>query len=235
MFKKISNNLILFGIVAMSFVLTNNAFAASDVNYAFSGKSTGGVFGSREDNYDYINNNPYLYNIGNTNYAAPKLNEATGSNNKTNTNTTSQTPTVINNYYYNTPANTASATSSTNTATKSTVTSTSNKSATTSTNNQVASFVNGARVASASTTGYSRYDSVPLAREVVSGGYNNGGYYGNNLGASAYGSTGYSAVNFLPNTFLGWLLLAILVSGIIVVYRLIVRRNRAAAVVTVKA
>ena len=228
MFKKISNNLIFFGIVAISFVITNNALAASDVNYAFSGEPTGSVFGSRGYNDSYINNNPYLYNIGNTNYAASKLNEATGSNNKTNTNTASQTPTVVNNYYYNTPASTTS------TATKSTTTSTSNKSATTSTNNQVASSANGVKEASASTSGYSRYDSVPLAREAVSGGYNNG-FYGNNLGASAYGSTGYGAVSFLPNTFLGWFLLAILVAAIIVVYRLIVRRNRAAAVVTVKA
>jgi hypothetical protein len=229
MFKKISNNLILFGIVAISFVLTNNAFAASDVNYAFSGQSTGGVLGGRNYNDDYFNNNPYLYNIGNTNYAAPKLNEVALLTNKNNTNTANQTPTVINNYYYNTSAPTTGSTAKT-------TTSSTTKTVATSASNQAVAPASGTRVASASTSGYGRYDSVPLAKEVGTGRSVVNSPYSNNLGASAYGATGYSTSSFLPTTFLGWFLLALLVAGIVVVYRLIVRRKRAAAaVVTVKA
>ncbi len=218
MFKKMSNNLIFFGIVAMSFVLTNSALASSDVTYAFTGDRTGNVFESAGYNNSYINNNPYLYNIGNTNYAASRLNDTTGINTKTSTNTSTQNPTVVNNYYYNTPAPTTSSST-----VKSTNSSTNN---TTSTTSQKSTTVTGAKVASATNTGYGTYSTVPLAKEVGVDRNTSSSLYGNSLGASAYGATSYRAVSFLPNTFFGWLALVLLIMAIVVVYRLIVRKNR---------
>lgn len=221
MFKKISNNLIFFGIVAMSFVLANNASAASGVTYAFSGESTGGYFSDEYSSYSGYNN-PYLFSPGYGNYNNYGYNNAntTPKTNPATTTTTSNTnPTVVNNYYYNTSS------PATSTATKTTET-TSSKTAT-STNT-----VSSAKVASASTTGVGYYNDVPLAREANNGRAYSATSYVNNLGASAYGSGNYGiSSSFMPNTFFGWVLTILLVMAIIVVYRMILRKHREAKVV----
>ena len=221
MFKKISNNLILFGIVAMSFVLVNNASAASDVTYAFSGGSTGGYFNDEYSSYSGYDN-PYLFSPGYGNYNNYGYNN-TNTGSKTNptasTSTSNTNPTVVNNYYYNTSAPSASA--STKTAET-----TSSKTAT-STNT-----VSSVKVASASTTGVGYYNDVPLAKEANNGRTYSATSYVNNLGASAYGANNYGiSSSFMPNTFFGWVLTILLVMAIIVVYRMILRKHRETKVV----
>lgn len=221
MFKKISNNLIFFGIVAMSLVLANNASAASDVTYAFSGEPTRGAFGGSYNTYSGYDN-PYLFNSNYGSYNPGNSNANTGT--KTNTATTSTptsstNPTIVNNYYYNTSA------PSTSTSTKTAETSSSKTATSTNT-------VSGAKVASASTTGVGYYNDVPLAREANNGRAYSSTSYVNNLGASAYGLNNYGvSSSFMPNTFFGWVLTILLVMAIIVVYRMILRKHREAKVV----
>lgn len=209
MFKKISNNLILFGIVAMSFILTNEAFAASDTDFAFSGSSTRTSFGSDYNDYNYNNNNPYLYNLPKNNYNYARTNNVVASN--TGSTSSSQTPTVVNNYYYNTSAP-AGSTTSTKTASSS---------------NNIASTTNtGTKVASAN-SGYGEYNSVPLAREDSNGRTLSNGTNTGYFGASAYGATANrTSASFMPNTIFEWILAVLLILAIVVVYRLILRKKR---------
>lgn len=214
MFKKISNNLILFGIVAMSFVLTNNASAASDVTYAFSGESTKGYFNDNFNSYSG-NNNPYLYDSGYNNYNSNNLNTGSKTGSTSGTLASNTNPTVVNNYYYST-SNPATSTS-TKTADSAT-----SKTASTKT-------VSGTKVASAGNVSTGYYNDVPLAREANSVRSYSGSSYFNNLGASAYGATGYRTVgSFMPNSVWDWILTILLVMAIIVVYRMIVRKARKA-------
>lgn len=104
MFTKISKNLIVFGIVVLSFVFANNAYAKT---YAFSGEPTGSYgFSQSGDLYNARN----LYNVNNG-YSYPYYNTNTGS--QTRTSTSSSNPSVVNNYYYNNSSSTKTTESST--------------------------------------------------------------------------------------------------------------------------
>lgn len=204
----------------MSFVLTNGALANYEVNYAFSGEKTGSVMNG--DFYNsYSGNNPYMYGSewNNYNNTAFKPISRPVSNPERYDNV-ARNPGVVNNYYYGTIASTDTATKTNNSvATKTTNTTTNKTSNTTTTSND--------KVASAPTSKTDTKNSIPPAKEVKVGSYNNSGVYSNNLGASAYGSvSSRTSGSFMPNTILGWILTTLVIMAIVVVYRLIVRKNR---------
>lgn len=110
MFTKISKNLIVFGIVVLSFVFANNAYART---YAFSGEPTGeyGFIPSGD-----LSSARNLYNVNNR-YSYPYYNTNTNSQSKTST--SNSNPSVVNNYYYNNSSSTKTTESSTSKTTTS--------------------------------------------------------------------------------------------------------------------
>lgn len=197
MFKNKVKNLIYFAIVFVSVVFANNALAAGSDGVSYAFSSGGKDLNWREFTSSFYGDGYYVNNdIG---YNPYNYNPYLVGKKPQEENTTT---TVNRNYNINTSRTSDISKTNTKVATS------------TSSNTGVTRTANTRNVNNA--------NSVNLAntRDVNDSVYQN-------LGASAFGSVRTSGGNgFMPNTFFGWLLVALLIMAIIVLYRVIVRKSK---------
>ncbi len=205
MLKNKVKNLIFFGIVLLGLVFANNAFAAGSrgVTYAFSG---GDDLNAR-DAFDYYSESGRFYD------------EYSYYNNN------SYNPYNYDPYargYYEPQKVATPYNPNTTTINRNYNLTTSKSSDTSKTSTKVATSNSGSTKTQATRVSNTTNANNANLRDV------NDSLYNNNLGASAFGSirTGGSG-NFMPNTFFGWLIVALLILAIIVLYRVIIRKFKA--------